>query len=176
MRDVSASMWDLNWGCPAPETGALRTPLGKNQLLKLFLFSTWENRSPRAVSCAWTHNLSIGKISLLQCARHRGKERPFGGAQRHLGDRSLTRLRQKLVSQVKVAVGIRRGPESLLLREEWPLRGGDWERGGCSRKADTGTPHMTSQGDPPPQFLSPLRESPSFCRARKPGPCHVPAR
>lgn len=113
----------------------------------LFLFSTWENRSPVAMPCPLSHNLSIGRVSLLQWARWKGEEKPFRGAQRHL------------VSRVKMAVGIQWGPESLLQREEWLLGGGGWERGGCSHKTDTGTPHMTSQGDPPPQFLPPLTES-----------------
>lgn len=133
-------------------------------------------RVPSSTALSWAP--PPGSVSLSQRARWRGKERPFRGAQGHWGGGSVARLEQTLVSRVKVAMGIRWGPESSRWREEWLLQGGRWERGGCSHMADTVTPHVAFGVTPPP----PARSFPAqsfirrLCRARKPGPCHAPAR
>lgn len=176
-------MLDLNRGRLTPGPGGLITapsslpaPLGKNQISMLLLFPTWEKRVPSSTALSLAP--PPGSVSLSQRARWRGKERPFRGAQGHWGGGSVARLEQKLVSRVKAAMGIRWGPESSRWREEWLLQGGRWERGGWSHTADTVAPHVAFRVTPPPPAHSfpAQRFIRRLCRARKPGPCHAPAR
>ena len=64
----------------------------------------------------------------MQWTRWRDRERLFRGTQKHLGGGSITGLGQKLVSQVKVAMGVPGGPESLVQSKVATLRWGLGER------------------------------------------------